>query len=287
MLTRSLLAANGTGVSIELANSGNSSYCPSGLARSSIIEIACDMSVTEDAVVDTVVELVTCAYTIKYVGCAGSPRSSSLLRLTCATITTTIKDAIALCLPDHRSHERLGHQHLLPERRLAVLHAVRRAGPVRLLERRRRHMAVGVRVPRPGADGLDAQPSGHYSHWYARRRRTHAYVCADTILLLLLLAGSYACTWTGSVVGVNINGVPVNILQSGGSNACQCNTCDGAITYSAVFAPFNLPFYSYGGSNNVTLSILSGSICLNAVNVTTSWDPAGEKPHSLCASFAE
>ena len=93
--------------------------------------------------------------------------------------------------------------------------------------------------------------------------------------------------WTGSVVGVNINGVPVNILQSGGSNACQCNTCDGAITYSAVFAPFNLPFYSYGGSNNVTLSILSGSICLNAVNVTTSWDPAGEKPHSLCASFAE
>jgi len=99
--------------------------------------------------------------------------------------------------------------------------------------------------------------------------------------LSLCGAGSFACTWTPSVLAVTINGVPVNTLQSGGSNACQCNTCDGSLVYSITFPSFNLPYYSYGGSNNITINVLSGSVCLNAVNITTSWAP----PRTSRATF--
>jgi hypothetical protein len=36
-----------------------------------------------------------------------------------------------------------------------------------------------------------------------------------------------------------------------------------------------MPLYAYGGVNNFTINIMSGSICLNLVNFTTHWtEPA-------------
>jgi hypothetical protein len=88
------------------------------------------------------------------------------------------------------------------------------------------------------------------------------------------LLGSYACNITASVVQVTLNGYPINVLQNYGSNACACNSCDGKWVFSAQYPTISIPGYQYGGSNAVTLQDLSGSVCLNSVNITVYWAPA-------------
>jgi hypothetical protein len=99
--------------------------------------------------------------------------------------------------------------------------------------------------------------------------------------------GAYSCDQSTSVVEVDINGMPINILQDdgflGGAAPCSCNTCDGTWTFSSTFAT-PLAAYNYGGLNNVSWTNMAGTVCLNSVEVTVYYGVSGM--HILTYSFS-
>jgi hypothetical protein len=94
-----------------------------------------------------------------------------------------------------------------------------------------------------------------------------------SLSLSLSISGSYACNITANVVRISVNQFPINILTNYGTNACQCNSCDGAWKFSSTFDPISIADYHYGGNNVMNLTVLSGSLCLNSINLTVYWAP--------------